>query len=506
VATETESPVRVGSRGRVAPHRSDLQQTEALLEKARKWLERSGVPHFAGSRTLENRGWHAVVCLCVSAVVAAAFTGLLGSGSFGFPPEVAVTTGLVVVLLIVSLVHRTLAPEHEDPLTQPGKMNLMLAVAVVAGAAAEDIAAGDIRIKTAIAATVALAVVGAIAAATPMGAARIIGWAILHPFREWRQNVRVLAGGLPLLLLAVGLLLLTTELWQVTTRMTTAEFVGALGLFTLIGLTSLAVLAHDRIEHAARFRSWNDVIDCLDDEPARPSDPSADLEKLVNDCLDRAATFDTWGEARAWLESRDGEEPQLLHVERRRGLPERMEQQPGVAAMQRGWQTHLKRTSGPLAEMRHAMDAHLPEGQYEVPPLSWQERGNLMLVVLVGQAVQILALALVLALFFLVFGALTVDETTVKVWAGQTVDAQHPVHQVLWMWTGQHLKVSALLAAFAGLTYAVTATLLKEQRDLFFGELDRKTTQRLAVRLVHGRLDKKQRQLKAESAAAAGES
>jgi hypothetical protein len=79
-----------------------------------------------------------------------------------------------------------------------------------------------------------------------------------------------------------------------------------------------------------------------------------------------------------------------------------------------------------------------------------------------GQVVQVLAVSAVMAAFFLLFGWLTVGEDTLKAWQVSPVDG--------WLGlTEQHWKVTAMLAAFAGLSYAVTASLFKDQREFFFG-------------------------------------
>jgi hypothetical protein len=76
------------------------------------------------------------------------------------------------------------------------------------------------------------------------------------------------------------------------------------------------------------------------------------------------------------------------------------------------------------------------------------------------------------------FGRLAVDRETLADWNVTPGDDT-------WGWSAQHWEVSALLAAFAGLSYAVSVALFKEQRELFLGELDRKVTQRLAVRTLN---------------------
>jgi hypothetical protein len=142
-----------------------------------------------------------------------------------------------------------------------------------------------------------------------------------------------------------------------------------------------------------------------------------------------------------------------------------------------------RKTRQQLAQLRDSdyWDS-LPDVK-DVTKLKPRERANTTIVLVFGQGVQVVAVSLLMAAFFLLLGWLTVDEATLLDWGVEAQDGW-------WLWTGQHLKVAALLAAFAGLSYAVYAALFKEQRELFFCELDRKMTQRLAVRALHRGLGK----------------
>ena len=52
----------------------------------------------------------------------------------------------------------------------------------------------------------------------------------------------------------------------------------------------------------------------------------------------------------------------------------------------------------------------------KVPPLEWQERWNILLVAVMGQGFQVLAVSISLGLFFLIFGLLVVDDATLTAW------------------------------------------------------------------------------------------
>jgi hypothetical protein len=450
-----------------------------LIATAEDWLKQRGVPFYLGPRENEHRVIHAIACVAI----ATGFGALLADGR-GLPylAAAALAGDIVLVTLVVSVVLRRNDPDKAYRVMPPGKMNITTAVALLATWVVDSVVAGDIRLEATLLVAAALACLLAFAAATPLGAVRILWWAAGHPFREVRQNVRVLAGALPLLLLTIAFLLLTTELWVVATHLNSAEFVATLGLFVALGLAFLLVLASTRIADAADFADWDEVREFLGDRRPSQADPIDTLEILVNDCLDRAASFEQWDEVRRWLDER----PRAHHD----GEPEKVGAFDGflgsVGVPDRWLKVVFRRqrkTRQQLAQLRDSdyWDS-LPDVK-DVTKLKPRERANTTIVLVFGQGVQVVAVSLLMAAFFLLLGWLTVDEATLLDWGVEAQDGW-------WLWTGQHLKVAALLAAFAGLSYAVYAALFKEQRELFFCELDRKMTQRLAVRALHRGLGK----------------
>lgn len=112
-------------------------------------------------------------------------------------------------------------------------------------------------------------------------------------------------------------------------------------------------------------------------------------------------------------------------------------------------------------------------------------RANLVLVLLFNQAIQVLLLSLGLFAFFLVFGSLTIPDSTVAAWTGEAVTdlpsalGQHiPVTNELW-------QVSLFLAAFAGLYFTVYAVTDETYRSQFFAGLSSELEQAVAVNAVY---------------------
>ncbi len=124
------------------------------------------------------------------------------------------------------------------------------------------------------------------------------------------------------------------------------------------------------------------------------------------------------------------------------------------------------------------------------------QKVNLVLVLLVSQAVQVLLLALAVFAFFIVFGVVAMDPGVVASWTGGPL---HPVVSSMGAWDGDRLsrelvQVSVFLAAFSGLyftVYAVTDDLYRKQ---FFTsvirELERAVSARVAYRSLKDGADR----------------
>jgi hypothetical protein len=93
----------------------------------------------------------------------------------------------------------------------------------------------------------------------------------------------------------------------------------------------------------------------------------------------------------------------------------------------------------------------------EGAPLNARQRRNVALVMFVGQAVQVLSVAALVTLFFVVFGAIAIPEAVREAWIGEPGNQllQVTVAGEQFQVTSVLLKVSAGLGAFSGLYFAV---------------------------------------------------
>ncbi|WP_436698398.1 hypothetical protein [Nocardioides sp. BYT-33-1] len=115
------------------------------------------------------------------------------------------------------------------------------------------------------------------------------------------------------------------------------------------------------------------------------------------------------------------------------------------------------------------------------------ERVNLLLVLLVAQAVQVLLLALAVFAFFIVFGVVAMEPSVVSQWTG---GALHPPDGPVGDWLGDRLslellRVSTFLAAFSGLYFTVYAVTDELYRKQFFTVVIRELEQAVEARAAY---------------------
>ena len=137
------------------------------------------------------------------------------------------------------------------------------------------------------------------------------------------------------------------------------------------------------------------------------------------------------------------------------------------------------RTSGtPLAaraaDVFDEADRATVEAVVEVRGL---QKWNLILVLLVAQALQVLLLSAAVLVFFVVFGSVVMQPEVVASWLGAKADRVDV--------TGPLLKVSVFLAGFSGLYFTVYAVTDETYRSQFFTSVVRELERAVAVRAVY---------------------
>jgi hypothetical protein len=109
------------------------------------------------------------------------------------------------------------------------------------------------------------------------------------------------------------------------------------------------------------------------------------------------------------------------------------------------------------------------------------EKANLVLALVIAQAVQVLLLSVAVSLFFMLFGSVAIHDDVVDSWIGELPD--YPVLDGFV--SVQLAKVSIFLGSFSGLYFTVYAVTDATYRQQFFTEILRELERAVGVRAVY---------------------
>jgi hypothetical protein len=113
-----------------------------------------------------------------------------------------------------------------------------------------------------------------------------------------------------------------------------------------------------------------------------------------------------------------------------------------------------------------------------LPPL---QRRNLMLMLFIAQAIQMLSLVLIVFGFFVVFGSIAIRPSVIEVWVGSAPHYTGPLHLV----SDALFSVAVFLSAFAGLYFTVQAVIDQNYRREFFTRIQDDLQRAIGVRKVY---------------------
>lgn len=134
--------------------------------------------------------------------------------------------------------------------------------------------------------------------------------------------------------------------------------------------------------------------------------------------------------------------------------------------------------------------------------LGLRARVNIVLVLFLSQGLQVLAVAVAVFLFYVVFGVLTVPESTVVAWVGEQpeflidrfpewLDGVPFVTPVAEAVSVELLRVAGFIGAFAGLQVAISSTVDQSYRQEFLGRISAEVREAVAVSLrLRARLER----------------
>jgi hypothetical protein len=128
-------------------------------------------------------------------------------------------------------------------------------------------------------------------------------------------------------------------------------------------------------------------------------------------------------------------------------------------------------------------------GRMEMVPLSRRQEGNVLLVLLFSQAVQVLLVTLTIGGFFFAFGLVAIRPEVVGAWLGDEIGRGELAS---WEWFGRRIEVTrallhvaGFLGALSGFYFTVYVITDATYREEFFEEIVGEVRQSLAVRNVY---------------------
>ncbi|WP_404383112.1 hypothetical protein LL946_17870 [Knoellia locipacati] len=110
------------------------------------------------------------------------------------------------------------------------------------------------------------------------------------------------------------------------------------------------------------------------------------------------------------------------------------------------------------------------------------ERNNLLLMLFITQAIQVVGLALVVFTFFVVFGSIAIRPEVIESWVGHP-----PTYETggLHLVSNELFSVAVFLSAFAGLYFTVQAVIDQNYRREFFSRIEDDLQRAIGVRKVY---------------------
>ena len=109
------------------------------------------------------------------------------------------------------------------------------------------------------------------------------------------------------------------------------------------------------------------------------------------------------------------------------------------------------------------------------------QKANLVLVLLISQAVQVLLLSIAVFAFFILFGVVAIDDAVIESWIGK-----EPIYAGDVRLVSQELtQVSIFLAAFSGLYFTVYAVTDATYRKQFFTAISRELERAVSARVAY---------------------
>jgi hypothetical protein len=123
----------------------------------------------------------------------------------------------------------------------------------------------------------------------------------------------------------------------------------------------------------------------------------------------------------------------------------------------------------------------------ETQPLTRRQWNNVGLVVLVSEAVQVALVTILVFVFFVVFGMISLSQAVMRTWVGHDVDVvwRLRISGETFVLTSELLKVAVFLGAFSGLYFMVVLLTDATYREEFLEQVVSDVRDAFAVRAIY---------------------
>jgi hypothetical protein len=364
-----------------------------------RWLLARGLPHFIHDYNASRDIFTRVLPL-LTLLLLLEFVGALNFSWPWWANLMVVAACFAALLAVWTGVNRL---RHLPLLSRPDRVGPVELGVFLILPSALPLAAGG-QVLTAVNTLVGNCVLlGAVYLTTSYGVIPMTRWAGGRLRNQVGDVVGLLVRALPLMLLFVVFLFLTTEMWQVAASLDGPSMVVIVGMLVVLGALFVASRTPAAVGELSSFGSWDEVMGLVRGTPA-----------------------------------------------------ERLPPAPGA-------------TAG------------------DTPPLSRRQWGNVGLVVLFIQGLQVMLVSVMIGVFLVAFGLVAVTPALAREWTGGALDVV--VQGTLWgrpfALSVELIQVCALLAAVAGFSFTLSLLTDETYRREFLVDVLAELRQAFAVRAAY---------------------
>ena len=246
-----------------------MAENTEVVERTERWFVSQGLPHFIADYSATQDIFTRALPLLTVIFVFEVF-GALNLDWVWWANLTAVVGGIGILVAGLVLVNKA---RGRPPLARPDTIGTPEIAAFVLAPALLPAVFGGQVIFAASTAAGNLVVLGIIYVGTSYAVLPMLRWAVRRLLRQLGDVFDLLVRTLPLLLLFVTLLFITSEVWQVGANLVGGALWGVIALFVVAGAVFLASRVPREIGRLSTFESEQQVRDLTRDTPVAESVP-----------------------------------------------------------------------------------------------------------------------------------------------------------------------------------------------------------------------------------------